>query len=115
MDAHKLLSTQILSLASWMIEWSNEWNMKLKVALNNRMSVWVLPGVKREFKMTHWRGIYRQLTRIEPLEKSRQKSKQRRLIRRSSKVIVGLTDECKLPIWKTSRYNSSNLTDVSSV
>ena len=29
-----------------MIEWSNEWNVKLKVALNKRMSVWVLPGVK---------------------------------------------------------------------
>src|SRR6185312_564993 len=38
-DAHKLLSTQVLSLASWMIERSNEWNVKLKVALNNRMSV----------------------------------------------------------------------------
>ena len=47
MDAHKLLSTQVLSLASWMIEWSNEWNVKLKVALNKRMSVLVLPGLKR--------------------------------------------------------------------
>ena len=46
MDTHKLLPTQVLSLTSWMIEWSNKWNMKLKVALNNRMSVWVLPGVK---------------------------------------------------------------------
>ena len=39
--------------------------MKLKVTLDYSMSVWMLPGVK----MTHWRGIYRQLTRIEPLEK----------------------------------------------
>ena len=42
--------------------------MKLKVALDYIMSVWMLPGVKSG-KMTHWRGIYRQLTRIEPLEK----------------------------------------------
>ena len=46
-DTHTLLPTQVLSLASWMIEWSNEWNVKLKVDLNNRMSVWVFPGVKR--------------------------------------------------------------------
>jgi hypothetical protein len=42
--------------------------MKLKVALDYRMSIWMLPGAKNS-KMTHWRGIYRQLTRIEPLEK----------------------------------------------
>ena len=42
--------------------------MKLKVALDYSMSVWMFPGVKSS-KMTHWRGIYRQLTRIEPLEK----------------------------------------------
>ena len=30
-----------------MIEWTNVWKMKLKVALNNSMSVWMLPGVKR--------------------------------------------------------------------
>ena len=44
------------------------WKMKLKVALDYSMSVWMLPGVK-SYKMTHWRGIYRQPTRIEPLEK----------------------------------------------
>ena len=42
--------------------------MKLKVALDYSMSVWMLPGVKSG-KMTHWRGTYRQLTWIEPLEK----------------------------------------------
>ena len=51
---------------------NNMWKMKLKVALDYRMSVWMLPGVKSG-KMTHWRGIYRQLTRIEPLDKSCQK------------------------------------------
>ena len=42
--------------------------MKLKVTLDYSMSVWMFSGVKSS-KMTHWRGIYRQLTRIEPLEK----------------------------------------------
>jgi hypothetical protein len=42
--------------------------LKLKVALDYSISVWMLPGVKSS-RMTHWRGIYRQLTRIEPLEK----------------------------------------------
>jgi hypothetical protein len=42
--------------------------MKLKVALDYSMSVWVFPGVKSG-RMTYWRGIYRQLTQIEPLEK----------------------------------------------
>ena len=46
--------------------------MKLKVALDYIMSVWMLPGVKSD-KMTHWRGIYRQLTLIEPLEKNCEK------------------------------------------
>ena len=31
-----------------MIEWTIVWKMKLKVALNNSMSEWMLPGVKRE-------------------------------------------------------------------
>jgi hypothetical protein len=42
--------------------------LKLKVALDYSMCVWMLPGVKSS-RMTHWRGIYGQLTRIEPLEK----------------------------------------------
>jgi hypothetical protein len=45
--------------------------MKLKVALDYSMSVWMLSGVKK-CKMTHWRGIYRQLTRIEPVGTYRQ-------------------------------------------
>jgi hypothetical protein len=47
--------------------------MKLKVALDYSMRVWMLPGVKSG-RMTHWRGIYRQLTRIEPLEKKLQEN-----------------------------------------
>jgi hypothetical protein len=42
--------------------------LKLKVSLDYSMCVWMLPGVKSS-RMTHWRGIYGQLTRIEPLEK----------------------------------------------
>jgi hypothetical protein len=47
--------------------------MKLKVALDYGMSIWMLPDVKSS-RMTHWRGIYRQLTRIEPLEKKLQEN-----------------------------------------
>ena len=47
--------------------------MKLKVALNNSI-VYECCLVSRESKMTHWRGIYRQLIRIELLEKSYQKT-----------------------------------------
>ena len=42
-DAHKLLSTQVFSLASWLIEWTSMWKMKLKVALNH---VWVYECVQ---------------------------------------------------------------------
>ena len=48
MDAHKLLSTQVLSLVSLMIKWTNVWMMKLKVALNNIWVYEMLPGVKSE-------------------------------------------------------------------
>ena len=69
-------SFSLLKSLILLLDWLNEqyvWMMKLKVALNN---VWVYECslVLRVCKMTHWRGIYRQLTRIEPLEKSCQKT-----------------------------------------
>ena len=87
--------------------------MKLKVALDYSMSVWMLPGVKSS-KMTHWRGIYRQLTNRAVGEKLPENCLAP-VNPTYPQASVGLTDECKLPILKTSRYNLGRLTDVSSV
>ena len=48
--------------------------MKLKVALDYSMSVWMLPGVKSGRNDPLEGYIYMQLTQIEPLEKSCQKT-----------------------------------------
>ena len=47
MDAHKLLSTQVLSLASWMIELNKCVEDEAQGGSQQEYSIWMLPGVKR--------------------------------------------------------------------